>query len=417
VNCKKRLLTKSTLKKIEKFAPDLKELVIKEAVLCAQEITLKDLSIFGKLKSIAFRNCEFLNKPSSMVHGSWFKQIESHLPFVDTIEISGTGFIEDHDLMVIAKKSNLKKFILTNSIRVGLAIPYLAIAFRFGFENLEEIDVRGTSMQNNDIQSVLQSKNIQKLYIGPMGTVKRQILSEENIHNMIMSDPRREENVPQQVLVINMGPNGPNCRQAEDEELDSLGLGWVLKQKQKQEEHRKKNPYPDHMFIGKDGSILKPEDPNQPSTSGVKRKADNEGLPEEKDSKRHKNESGATSTKAAEVVVCRETVKKHTIHLGCVNNFDDITPDGELSDELSVHIPHYAPNLKFLHLAGCALSNSGLRVLLKNLPLLESINVMFTRVTQDFVEEMRREHTECKISDARPPVISNPHCCNVFCHS
>ncbi|CAL4070694.1 unnamed protein product, partial [Meganyctiphanes norvegica] len=79
------------------------------------------------------------------------------------------------------------------------------------------------------VNSIVQNGKLRALYLGPIGgRVMR--LSEESSapgHNLVMPDPRRRQEERQQVVVINVGPDGPQWRQVGDEELEGLGLQWV----------------------------------------------------------------------------------------------------------------------------------------------------------------------------------------------
>ena len=368
------------------------------------------LNSFASLKSLthlSFINCEFVNKPNPINNGSWFRKIENHLPNLISLEVTGTSFVDDHDMMVIAKAQRLKKLILTNCVRVGLAIPYLAIAFRFGFQSLEYLDLRGTSMQDSDVQSILQTGNLKELYLGPMGKVKRTTINASNYRNLIMPDPQRDARVNQQVLVINIGPNGPTCRQAEDHELDAMDLGWV--RQQNEERRRNAEEHPDHMYIGDNGNILMPERTDGASSSGTKRKVENE------EGTFNKKQRVCEDGSELEEIVFSDRVLEGD-SLGCVHDFTDITPDTELTDLLISYLIKKCTCLKVLHLAGCSISNEGLKAILENIPSLEYINIMCTNVTQDFVDQIRPLYVYCKISDATLQP-RKPASCTIFCAS
>ena len=119
--------------------------------------------------------------------GSWFKKLYTWLPNLESLKIIGTMFVDDFDIMALGKCAKLKKLALVNCVKVGIAMPYLAIGFRFGLIKLEHLDLRGTSLQNSDVMSISQKGRITELFLGPMGSVKRLSSSPSIMHNLIMA--------------------------------------------------------------------------------------------------------------------------------------------------------------------------------------------------------------------------------------
>ncbi|XP_018010107.1 uncharacterized protein LOC108667576 [Hyalella azteca] len=430
IHSRSKLLTLHTLRLLAENAPLLKEFTVRETVICAKQITVESLSIFKNLQCLAFINCEFVNKPKTMTDRSWFRKLEKWLPLLTSLHISGTTFVDDYDIMAMGKCSKLSKLILTNCPKVGIAMPYLAIAFRFGLGHLKYLDFRGTSLVNSDVLSILQNGNIQELYLGPMGAVKRQRLSPENRHNLIMADPHREDPPHQQVLVVNMGPDGPNWRQVRDDELDGLGLQWV-RQRNEERQRMREEQEDEHYFIGENGHLLQQqplasiaeEASSSKSSSGLKRKNMDDGEVEGRPSKRARINSDGTcgdSNRAdaddSDAIPASEfRLSRDVLSLGCVhelaNNFE---PDDGLSDQLIPNLVSKGSNLKTLHLAGCAISDDGLTCLMSCLHNLRSVNIMYSLVTQQRLEELRNTYKNCVISDVRP-AQGDPRDCTIFC--
>ncbi|KAF2358715.1 F-box domain [Trinorchestia longiramus] len=429
IHSRTKLLTLNTVRGLAEKAPLLKEFVVRETVICAKQITVEALSVFRNLQSLAFINCEFVNKPKTMTDRSWFRRLEKWLPNLTKLQISGTTFVDDYDIMAMGKCSKLRKLILTNCPKVGIAMPYLAIAFRFGLGYLEYLDFRGTSLVNSDVLSILQSGNVQELFLGPMGVVKRQRLPLENRHNLIMADPHREEPPHQQVLVVNMGPDGPNWRQVRDEELDGLGLQWV-RQRNEERQRVREEQEDDHFFIGENGNILQQqplasiaEEASSSVSSSRKRKAVEESDDDGRLCKKmrlnvenahvesfHRMEEDKDELSASELRISRETLS-----LGCVHELpENFKPDDCLSDLLIPNLVTKGYQLRTLHLAGCAITDEGLSYLMARLPSLTSINVMHCLVTQSRIEELRNVYKNCLISDAKP-TLGDPRDCTIFC--
>lgn len=250
------------------------------------------------------------------------------------------------------------------------------------------------------------------------------------------ADPRLEEPPHQQVLVVNMGPNGPNWRQVEDHELDDLGLDWVREQvverKRLHQQHAD-----DHYFIGENGHLLQqqrrlppvPEVEEAPSCSR-KRKAEEDA--DERPSKKKKSAAEERMMEDMPPVDLEIQPKQwnddseipivdrrvgNTLNMGCLHDIDDsYEPDEGLNDEMLMTLVNNGTRLRKLHLAGCAITNMGLRYMLNNLPSLESINIMYTHVTQSFIDDIRKSFTHVDISDARQPPLQ-PGECTIFCAS
>ena len=431
-NNKVKLLTANTIKQIAANAPNLLHFSVRETLLCAKQITIETIGELNNLHTLSFINCDFVNKPNTVDGGSWFKKIYRWLPNLETLKIVGTSFVDDFDIMALGKCIKLRSLSLINCVRVGIAMPYLAIGFRFGLLKLEHLDLRGTSLQNTDILSITQNGHLKEIFLGPMGHVKRLSSCPSNMHNLIMADPRREEPAQQQVLVVNMGPNGPNWRQVEDHELDGLGLNWVREQVEEQKRQRQQHA-DDHFFIGENGNILQNDHQPQPPLAPVrevdeepscsrKRKADDE--PDDRPSKRPKKSIKTVDPKLQQNQVNddvdiepSESRVGDTPGMGCLHEIDeDFKPDDSLSNDLLPTLVSKGHSLKKLHLAGCAITNSGLEFILTHLPSIEIINIMCTHVTQPFINDMRKTYTNIEISDARPPPCKAGEC-SIFCAS
>lgn len=430
-SCKSKLLSVSILRLLSDKSPLLSELCIRETVICAKQITLESLSTLKNLRSLSFINCEFINKPKTMPDRSWFKRMEHWLPDLNVLRITGTSFIEDYDVMILGKRSKLKKLILTNCTKVGIAMPYLAIAFRFGFEHLEHLDFRGTSLVNSDVMTILQNGKSKELFIGPMGRVKRHRPCLDKSPNLVMADPMREDPPHQQVLVVNMGPNGPSWRQVRDEELEDYGLQWV---RQRNEERRRAREEleDDHYFIGENGNLIQQQKPLAAiaeeacqSSAVRKRKAmdeDDDSDEDERPSKRMRVSNEASSSAAAvssanDLNSAFYRVMEGESSLGCVHELPaDFKPDNDLSDQLIPNLISKGHNLHTLHLAGCAITDEGLSDIMDHLPNLRCVNAMYTHVTQPKIDQLRECFKNCIFSDARP-IFRTSNECTIFCYS
>ncbi|XP_064115275.1 leiomodin-3-like [Macrobrachium nipponense] len=253
------LISASFLKLLGEKCQELEELTFCEAFIDARRVKIHDFLPVKSIKKLSLVDCECVNLPSPVVEGSYFKRTHKILTNLQYLKITKCNWIDDYDLMVLSKIDTLKSLVLRNLPKVGRAMAYIALGFRFGFQNLEHLDLRGTSLEDNEVLSVVQNGKLQSLYVGPMGPIKR--LSHDSVqdHNLVMPDPRWQEE-RHQVVVINVGPNGPHWQQVNDEELDGMGLQWVRNAPVVQHNRAEVVDEDRHYFIGRDGRPVEHED-------------------------------------------------------------------------------------------------------------------------------------------------------------
>ena len=75
---------------------------------------------------------------------SYFKDLDLHLPQLESIDLSNSGWLSNHSLQAIGKSDKLKRVILRGCKRIGEVFVYTALATRFGFQNTTYIDLRDT---------------------------------------------------------------------------------------------------------------------------------------------------------------------------------------------------------------------------------------------------------------------------------
>lgn len=410
---KSDLLSPSLLKNIGKKCPYLQELYISEAVVDAKKFKLKNLGEVSGLKLLSVIDCEFINLPMRESEGSYFRNMQIILPHLENLEISKCNWINDYDLMVLSKLNSLKKLTLKSDLRIGFTMVYLSLSFRFGFTNLEELDLRGTSLQNNDVQSIVQSGKLKALSIGPIECVKRLSNECDKGFNLVMSDPQQKNQPKQQVVVINMGPNGPNWHAANDDELDEMGLHWLrngINQKNKTSEN-------EHYFFGKEGQLIGKLDNSEGECSKDLEPNSIDNLHEDEYSKapcnnfkrkladcENFNDTDKHITKQLKTKHQGETMNSSNQNENNVLNYEyqQITveknlPDECLSDKMIDAFEDHCSKLEFLQLSGCSISNAGLIKLVKCANSLKYLDVSNTLVTYKGIQEARVLLPQCHI--------------------
>ncbi|KAG7165817.1 F-box/LRR-repeat protein 12-like [Homarus americanus] len=419
------LISAALLKLIGERCPNLEELTLSEAYVDANKLKVTDFLPVQSLTKFCLIDCEFVNLPSPSRDGSYFRRTHKILPRLECLKIIKCAWVDDYDVMVLSKVDSLKKLVLRNLPKVGRAMAYIALSFRFGFQNLEELDVRGTSLEDNEVISIVKNGKLRALYLGPMGPVKRLPEEPPGGYNLIMPDPRWQEE-RQQVVVINVGPNGPQWRQVNDEELDGMGLQWVRNAPVVQRQRAEEEDEDRHYFIGKDGRPVEAEenDEEEDEEDGDDDSEDDNGAVQEEDKKKqqssYRSEEAAEQQQGegqdklsqayAEEKEEREgnSLKKNQNKEEDADNLrgdpdDDLqceayqVPDECLSDKLVFAFGQTTKHLHTLILSGCAITDVGLQEIIRLVPSLRLLDVTNTKVTNGAVQEARVARPECVI--------------------
>lgn len=433
------LISDHLLKLIGDRCPHLEELTISEAYVDASKLKVTDFSPVQSLVKLSLIDCEFVNLPSPIKEGSYFKRTHKTLPNLKCLEICKCGWVEDYDIMVLSKVDTLKKLVLRNLPKVGSAIAYIALSFRFGFQNLEELDMRGTSLQDNEVLSVVQNGKLRALYLGPLGPVKRPTEDPLGGRNLIMPDPRWQEE-RQQVVVINVGPNGPQWRQVNDEELDGMGLEWVRNAPVARQQRDEQEDEDRHYFIDRDGRPIQDDDEIDNSSEGDDLSGgESEGEPQGRGEKRQHSDGDVEPSPKKLKMNEKESRASNDNNPGRASIDDMVNyvlkeeedededeadeeefgpyckdpeeisgdeglqcqvyqpPDEFLSDTM---VRAFGPKTKDLHtlvVSGCAISDHGLQQIIRLIPSLRLLDVTNTKVTNGAVQEARVARPDCVI--------------------
>ena len=402
------LLTPAILKKFGSTCPHLHNFEINEAVINANKLKLFDFENIKTVEHLGFRDCEFINLPCPTVDGSYFKNMASFLPNLKSLEVSYSNWITDYDLMLLSKLDSLKTLVLKCDLRIGFTTSYLAISFRFGFKALEELDMRGTSLTNMEIQSVSQGGRLKCLKLGPIGRVKRLKNDIDEGFGLVIPDPLRRDEPRQQVVVINMSANGPEWRHANDDDLDMLGLNWLKNRLNKMKTNSEKDD--EHFFFGKEGKIVRSEkqqvgecSSSGSSTSTAKRKVEethdsdddlDDDIDEAGNAKKRCHyqkddidEQAVDNASKPENLLIEKTPPLPTQ--------ESAAPDELLSDLMIHGLRFHGKNIERLELVGCAITDNGMVELIKCLPKLSHLDVSQSHVTAQGVQQAQVLAPKC----------------------
>jgi hypothetical protein len=84
---------------------------------------------------------------------------------LEELSLEECHFFDTHDLMSFSKIVNLKKLGLKGCSSLKDCVPYGSIATRFGFKQLEALDIRDTPVSDSDIQSFNMTKKLRELLL------------------------------------------------------------------------------------------------------------------------------------------------------------------------------------------------------------------------------------------------------------
>lgn len=154
-------ITQSILESISRICPNLDEFILDKCYINAERITIdkfpNTISIFG------ITNSNVINISDQR---SYFYQMDRHLPFLESIDLSNSGWLSNHSLQAIGRCDTINRCNLVGCRRIGETFVYTALATRFGFRNTTFIDLRDTFVGDSEVTCFGRLPMITHLYLG-----------------------------------------------------------------------------------------------------------------------------------------------------------------------------------------------------------------------------------------------------------
>lgn len=147
-------------------ATDLETLILEEHFVVASVLTYKCFP--STLKHLSMENCRLIKVPNKE---SYFFNMAMQTPHLESLNLNGCQWFEDHSMMAISKCPNLKMLKLRGCTKVGTCAAYIFLSARFGFDNIEVLDLRETTISDAEVRAFKAKPKLKRLYID--GTVHR----------------------------------------------------------------------------------------------------------------------------------------------------------------------------------------------------------------------------------------------------
>lgn len=141
-------------------AISLETLILEDHFIDASKLTYQLFP--ASLRHLSMENCDVKN---FALKKSYFFNIASHTPNLESLNLNGCQWFEDHSLMAISKCPKLTSLRVRNCPEVGTCFPYILLAAKFGFENLKILDLRETAIGDGEISAFKIKPKLKQLYI------------------------------------------------------------------------------------------------------------------------------------------------------------------------------------------------------------------------------------------------------------
>jgi hypothetical protein len=138
----------------------IETLILEEHFINASVLTYKCFP--STTKHLSMEKSHLLNAP---VKESYFFNMASHTTQLESLNLSGCSWFEDHSMMAISKCPKLKVLRLRNCPKVGTCAAYIFLSARFGFEAIEVLDLRETAVSDSEVRAFKSKPNLKRLYI------------------------------------------------------------------------------------------------------------------------------------------------------------------------------------------------------------------------------------------------------------
>ena len=97
---------------------------------------------------------------------SFLFRLDKKIPHLETLDLSNSNWLSNHSLQAICKCDSLREVVLKGCRKLGECFVYTALATRFGFKNVQSIDLRDTWIGDSEVPCFGRLPHITRLLLG-----------------------------------------------------------------------------------------------------------------------------------------------------------------------------------------------------------------------------------------------------------
>ncbi|CAG9790490.1 unnamed protein product [Diatraea saccharalis] len=116
------------------------------------------------LKKLSLRGSKCYNLP---LDKSFLFNIQDYLPQLEYLDLSECEWLEPASFLPLSKVNKLTHLILRDCHRMAEFVAYASLATRYGFRQLELLDVRGSPLGDSEVSALGWLPALQQLYLSP----------------------------------------------------------------------------------------------------------------------------------------------------------------------------------------------------------------------------------------------------------
>lgn len=154
-------ISASLLHSLSAKSPDLETLDLRDCYMSASKVTLKHFPT--SLKRLCLVNCEVVHVPE---RESFFKDMHLSFPHLEELNLTNCGWVTNHSLLSLCKCEKLRVVNLRGCFKIGETFAYTALATRFGFRNVEIMDLRDTCIGNSEVSCFGRLPKMRRIMFG-----------------------------------------------------------------------------------------------------------------------------------------------------------------------------------------------------------------------------------------------------------
>lgn len=141
-------------------AVGLETLILEEHLIDASALPYRCFP--PSLRQLSMENCRMVNPPAKE---SYFFSMASITPNLEELNLSGCLWFEDHSMMALSKCPKLKILRLRGCPKVGTCAAYIFLSTRFGFEQIEILDLRETAVSDAEVRAFRAKPHLKRFYL------------------------------------------------------------------------------------------------------------------------------------------------------------------------------------------------------------------------------------------------------------